>query len=43
MLMPWHDLGTKRLQRPVKVKVEVFQRIDFKILKQLIKEYRELI
>lgn len=43
MLMPQHDRGTKRLQRTIKIKAEVFQRIDFKILKLLIKEYSELI
>lgn len=43
MLMPQHDLGTKRLQRTIKVPAEVFQRIAFKILKLLIKQYSELI
>lgn len=43
MLMPQHDLGTKRLQRTIKVQAEVFQRIAFKILKLLIKQYSELI
>lgn len=43
LFMAQHDLGTKIVQRTAKVKAEIFQRIDFKTLKLLIREHSELI